>query len=326
MSLFVNFNILDDINAPILRNSEYFENTGMHDIFGLICCKLYRKLMVEKTLFFLFILIFLFHYFSPIKQITERCHFVQTYKEPRTEAVEFLRDNYPDARIGIANELRLHPNDIAKIKNPQIFEISKISVYDSLSAIDYVISSDNYGGKNHDVVQQLNTKFPPKAILKTFGSGVVSLDIYSVEPKVNIYKVDLAVDPALVKNVYDVKQDEIWPTITNRKVNFCWNGQIKSKMLKFKEGHYELKIYAHGSVCAKQWPLLEFTMASFANGKILEMNNRYIQEINSDKDKWYIFSFNVKEDSIIFLKLGFINDACTKTEDRNVYISNIKVE
>jgi hypothetical protein len=156
------------------------------------------RFYIYKDVFFIVYFLLLLLSFRPVGKLENAYRFMISYRETRTKAVEYVRDNFPDAKIGISKELRLHRYDLDKIRNRHVLnteEVSLSSLY--RRKFDYIISSDKYAyffpenkKKNIDEINLLKSKFPEKSIVKSFGHKDVMLDIFSVEPKVNIYKVD----------------------------------------------------------------------------------------------------------------------------------------
>lgn len=151
----------------------------------------------QELIFIVFVLLLL----VPLKagkNIKNSYKFLNSYKESRTRAVEYVKDNFPNAKIGISKELMIHGNDLDKIKNKHLFNTENVSaklIYER--GFDYIISGDKYSyfiPKNKEANRNkpalLESKFPRSNIVKSFGRADVRLDIFSAEPKVNIYKVD----------------------------------------------------------------------------------------------------------------------------------------
>ncbi len=153
---------------------------------------------INSDLIFIGCLLILLIPLKPISVIKSAYKYNKTYKEPRTESVEFARDNFPNAKIGISMELRIHAYDLAKIQNKVLFNTEMVSLsYLYEENFDYIISSSSYfyydkekRGRYSDRIKILESKFPKKNIIKSFGVDHVKLDFLSWNPLINIYKVD----------------------------------------------------------------------------------------------------------------------------------------
>jgi len=161
--------------------------------------KLFRFRINRDVIFIGCFLIFLI-FLRPIGAIKSAYQYKKHYKETRTKAVEYVRDNFPDAKIGISKELKIHPFDLDKVQNKVLFNTEKVSLIDLYEKnFDYIISSNKYfyynvqkRTKYSDNLDALERKFPEQNIIKSFGDGSVVIDFLSKEPRINIYKVDKA--------------------------------------------------------------------------------------------------------------------------------------
>jgi 4-amino-4-deoxy-L-arabinose transferase-like glycosyltransferase len=159
--------------------------------------KILRFQPSEILLLSVFMLIFLM-IFGSINQVKASLSMMTEFKEPRTQAAEYIRDNFPEAKVAISKELKIHEKDLRKIKNAHIIATRTVSLSDlSDEGFDLVLSSDRYKyrsreqeKKHSNKLKRLQNKFPEKSIIKTFGSRPVVLDNVIRMPKIHIYKVD----------------------------------------------------------------------------------------------------------------------------------------
>jgi len=158
--------------------------------------KRWIRLKINDDFVFIIAFLVILSLFNPFTKIKEALEYLKTYKESRTMAVEYIRENFPEAKIGISKELGIHPLDLEKIRNREIFNAEKVSLPSLYRRkFDYIISSDKYKtfyNKEGDEkrIELLKKKFPRKNIIKSFGLNRVRLDIFSVDPVIHIYKVD----------------------------------------------------------------------------------------------------------------------------------------
>ena len=161
--------------------------------------KLFRSRINRDVIFIGWLLILLI-FLRPIGAIKSAYQYKKTYKETRTKAVEYVRDNFPNAKIGISKELKIHPYDLDKVQNKVLFNTEKVSLINLYEKnFDYIISSNKYFYYNvqkrtkysHNL-EELERKFPEQNIIKAFGDGSVVIDFLSKEPRINIYKVNKA--------------------------------------------------------------------------------------------------------------------------------------
>jgi 4-amino-4-deoxy-L-arabinose transferase-like glycosyltransferase len=153
----------------------------------------------EIFLFSIFLLIFLL-IFGSVGWVKSSSYTMTKFKEPRTQAVEFIRDNFPEAKVAISKELKIHDKDLEKIKNKAIIATRTAVLSDLYNEnYDLILSSDVYKYRSREQEKKhanklriLQNKFPEKSIVKTFGSRPVVLDNVIRMPKINIYKVDEA--------------------------------------------------------------------------------------------------------------------------------------
>ena len=156
------------------------------------------RFRINRDFVFIGCLIILLIIFKPIGIIRSAYEYNKTYKESRTKAIEYVRDNFPNAKIGISKELKIHPHDLDKIQNKVLFNTEKTSLLNLYKkGFDYIISSNKYfyydkkkRKKYSDNLEALESKFPEQNIIKSFGDGSVVIDFLSKEPRINIYKVD----------------------------------------------------------------------------------------------------------------------------------------
>jgi len=156
------------------------------------------KLKINREALFIGCFLILFFWLRSVGIIKDAYIFLKSYKEVRTKVIEYAIHNFPNAKIGISEELMIHSNDYGKITNRRVFNTEKVTT-DSLflENFDYIISSNRYSfakekhrAKNLDRIKILENKFPGKNIIMTLGSGPVNLDGFMIDPKINIYKVD----------------------------------------------------------------------------------------------------------------------------------------
>jgi len=299
----------------------------------------------KNIIFIVCLLLVLFISFKPVKVINNAYDFITTYKESRTQAVEYIRDNFPDAKIGISEELRMHQLDLDKIPDEQLFnteEASLIKLYEE--GFDYIISSERYSyfgnvqrEQNADKLKIIENKFPSSNIIKFFGSGHVGLDIYSAEPKVNIYEVNdvfLSEKYNTIKEVQDGNislnslSSDIKEIFKDDEISMMAECFVETGFFKYNKGSYELSFLARGTVAGTQWPILELDLLSLEDNSISEFGSRELKEIGKEDYNWYSFCFNLERDYILALKLSFINDYFNEVEreDRNIFIKEVRLE
>jgi 4-amino-4-deoxy-L-arabinose transferase-like glycosyltransferase len=159
--------------------------------------KILRFQLNEILLFSAFLIVLLL-IFGSIKQIRLSIYTMTEFKEPRTEAVEYIRDNYPEAKVAISKELMIHEKDLRKMKNFHIIATRTVALSDLHDEnYDLVLSSDKYKYRSREQEKMhanklriLENKFPAKSIIKTFGNKPVVLDNVIRMPKIHIYTVD----------------------------------------------------------------------------------------------------------------------------------------
>lgn len=164
---------------------------------GLINYLIRKNLMkfkVSPEAIFIIYSSVLFLCFNPVGKIIDGYEYLTTYRKSRTIAINYIRDNYPNANIGISKELKIHPSDLQKIKNKVLIDTESESLEDLYNKkLNYIISSGKYSSfrkREGDTgrIKLLENKFPREDIIQSFGKNVVNLDIFSVEPLVNIYE------------------------------------------------------------------------------------------------------------------------------------------
>lgn len=300
------------------------------------------RFKVNRELVYIMCFVALLMFFSPVRKIKEGYKYMKNFKETRTKAVEYVHNNFPDAKIGISKELRIHPFDLDKISNKIVFDTEDFSFIDIYRRkVAYVISSDKfvYSDRSRtDKMKILGSKFPEKNIIKTFGNGHMMMNIYSTNPRINIYKTgEIAIDEIDEKTIKEMEEGEInlenlWsnkPKIFGSKqLNMWWNCVIETCFYKCRKGNYSLNVFASGTIARKEWPILELKLLSFENNKIGEMAFVEAKEIGANEYKWYKYNFSLERDSIISLKLSFINDGADpdKGEDRNIFIKEVRLD
>jgi hypothetical protein len=154
------------------------------------------KFKVSPESVFIIYSLALFLCFNPVGKIIDGYKYLTTYRESRTLAINYIKANYPNAKIGISKELQIHPSDLGKLKNKVLIDTESESLeglYDK--NLNYIISSDRHASfkkreGDADRINLLENKLPKENIIQSFGKNRVNLDIFSVEPKVNIYEVD----------------------------------------------------------------------------------------------------------------------------------------
>ena len=296
---------------------------------------------VNRNIVFIIIILILFILIQPISIINNSYRFITTYKESRTQAIEYISNNFPHSKVGIQKELRIHKIDLDKINNKKVIDtmipLEKL-YYDNY---DYIISSDDYIDvyqNEEDVtnyIALLNNFFPKENIIKTFGYSPVNLDYCSTEPKIHIYKVNdtfLNEEKILTNPIGNIIFDSLYTTnediIKLDEIAMITNCSFRTCYYKYNKGYYVLNISAKGTIANQKWPILELKLLSKEGDLMHIVNYSETKEITSNNYQWYSYYFNIdNNNSIISLELSFINDYydSKKGEDRNIYINEIKI-
>ena len=102
---------------------------------------------------------------------------------------------------------------------------------------------------------------------------------------------------------------------THENGNMYWAGTIYS-VIDIPEGASKISVQAKGEPADGIWPYM-----------IVELDGEIIGETIVDNSEWKDFSFRIHSDGDIkVLSITFMNDYCTETEDRNLYIGEARVE
>lgn len=299
---------------------------------------------IQKDFLFIGYFLALFIFFKPIEKLENGYKYMKTYKESRTEAVDYVRDNFINYRIGISKELWIHPFDLNKIHNKKIINTERQSLAELYYNFDYIISSDSFSKYFYeencaDRIMLLRNKFSKENIIKSFGLGDAFIDFLSNEPKINIYKVDesFIFDKQDENKIIEIRngpirfsdlKSNIKEVIGDNQLNMLWNCHVVTQLYKYEKGDYLLNVLASGTIAKNEWPILELKLISLGSGSIKEFDFSERKEIAAESDKWYQYYFTLENNSIIALNLIFNNDCFDEAtgEDRNIYIKKIEIK
>jgi len=170
-----------------------FTGIGIYQIYRFILFVLNKSSFAKqrevlfKNCSFILVFVILTLSFKPITMIQNGYNYLKTYKESRTRATDYIEKNLANSKIAISKELRIHQNDLDRIKNYVLMgssTLSEIDLYEEGFA--YLLSSDNflYGGDIADSIEDL----APIGSVLNGGFEVVSKD------KPNSWQVDPAGD------------------------------------------------------------------------------------------------------------------------------------
>jgi len=166
---------LQKVNFPrnmicIIPFVALFTGIGVYQIYRFIlfllnkCGFVKKKEVLFRSSCFILVFVALTLSFRPISKIQNGYNYLKTYKESRTRALDHIQKNHANSKIAISKELRVHQNDLDKIKNYVLMDSSTLSGTDlRKEGFDYLLSSDNFS--YGDTADSINDLTPVGSIL-----------------------------------------------------------------------------------------------------------------------------------------------------------------
>jgi len=261
-------------------------------------------------------------------------------KESRSEAVDRLNAIAPadparKARAGIESALRVHEEDLRRLKIPYDLLPLRDLVCGDPEAHDIIMIAANhsgYGDATLEVAAKENALLPVdrRELARVGDSEAIYLDIYSVSPSIRILGEPLDSAALPVRCGENIPFGEMvmsrdYPALGDGTLALFWNGTVATPTFSTPQGDYEFRWRARGTPASGRYPSLSASVLD-AEGILSAPAPARTFQLTARLDP-YAVRFRMEKEGRILLRIDFDDDANdpSRHEDRNVYLDPISL-
>ena len=255
-------------------------------------------------------------------------------KDTRTKVIDELNAFKDIKNIIIAKELRIHSQDLKRLKIPYtVVPLLKVSSSAKNINTIYLLPKNITSfhmprdKKKLEPMQKFISKIDKSSIIKTIGgNGGTRIDIYSVNPGI-IFVKDLPLIPMAITVDKPFKIDFTMCVMSKpykgNPLGMWWSGSVTTPIYALSNYSYNLTINAKGTKAFDEYAKLKIQVFKYDKDK----NSLLIEKIVETKEDFTNFNlpFELKQDDNVSFVVSFINDKgrAEPKEDRNAYLKSI---
>jgi len=256
-------------------------------------------------------------------------------KDTRTKVIDELNNLKDIKHIIIAKELRVHSQDLKRLKIPYSIEpLSSVALKQSAKNTLFVLPNNitsfhkKRDEKKLKPLQKFISTIDKSSIIKKIGTnGGTRIDIYSTNPAIILIK-NLPPIKILIDKPYNIAFNNcnMSKPYKGNILGMYWSGSVTTPIYSLKKNTYDLIINAKGTKAFDEYAKLKIEVFNSKKDK----NTLIIEKIVNTKQDFtdFIIPFDIKYDDNVSFVVSFINDKGRKEpkEDRNVYLKSIIIK
>ncbi len=263
---------------------------------------------------------------------------VTRHAESRTSAAVRLAElarKAGDARVAVPEELKMHPDDLARIGAPaeEVPFLDMICEYAGYTHAAVPVTWTAYSQKRRPWAEILD-RLEPGGVVATEeigGQSPLSIDSPSLDPALEILTFDAArwrsETPCLGRfRAADLEVSEVWSIGSGGELAMLRHGWVRTGWLLAEPGAHAIVWEARGTEAGGEPAKLRVKVLSRGDGGEATVLKERVVDLTRKLES-YMLIFELPSDGVVAAELEFINDffsAEAKT-DRNAYLTKVYV-